>query len=118
MPGGCGGVERGKVSEVTRKPGRPYGVRIGRGVDPLLVWLGMYLAGEKLSSEHIAKEAGLSGCCVRQWINGRRAPGLMDVRAVMSILGYELVLRKRRGNAPKRSAHEPRSDKRRIERKP
>ncbi len=45
-----------------RKPGRPYGVRIGPGVDPLVVWLGMYLAGEELSSEIIAEKAGLSGC--------------------------------------------------------
>jgi hypothetical protein len=104
-----------------RKPGRPYGVRIGPGVDPLVVWLGMYLAGEELSSEIIAEKAGLSGCCVRQWVNGRRAPGLMDVRAVVSVLGYDLVLRRRSRkhvHAPKRSAPEPRSDKRRIKRKP
>ena len=71
-----------------------HGCRIGSRVDPLVVWLSMYMEGERLSTEIIGDEAGTAGAVLRQWINGRRSPNLMLFRAVLNVLGYDLTIKR------------------------
>lgn len=70
------------------------GVRIGRGVDPIVIWIAVWMRGERLRSELVAARAGMTGGALRAWINGRRNPNLGDLRAVLNVLGYDLSIKK------------------------
>lgn len=70
------------------------GVRIGSGVDPLVVWLASTLEGDAITTEAFAGKVGMSGGAIRAWINGRRNPNLGDLRACVNALGYELTVKK------------------------
>ena len=74
------------------KKGRPIGIDIARGVDPLVVWLGMFTCGEQINTQSIEDRAGVSGSSIRGWINGKRVPNIINLRAVLNSLGYDIRL--------------------------
>ena len=73
-----------------RKSGPIYVTDYGQGVHWMvkIIW-DEIIAGD-LSTEHLTEVSGVSRSIIRRWRNGRNAPRIENVEAVLNALGYEL----------------------------
>ena len=78
-----------------RKSGPAYVHDYGPGVNWMvkIIW-DEIIAGD-LSTEHLTKVSGVSRSIIRRWRNGRNAPRIENVEAVLNALGYELKVIKK-----------------------
>ena len=45
----------------------------------------------KRSQEDVAKRSGVSSSAMRKWRSGKRSPMLMEIEAVINVLGGKLI---------------------------
>ena len=78
-----------------RRSGPTYVHDYGPGVHWMvkIIWNDI-IAGD-LSTEHLTKVSGVSRSIIRRWRNGRNAPRIENVEAVLNALGYELKVIKK-----------------------
>ena len=77
-----------------RRSGPVYVTDYGQGVHWMvkIIWDDI-IAGD-LSTEHLTKVSGVSRSIIRRWRNGRNAPRIENVEAVLNALGYEIKVAK------------------------
>jgi transcriptional regulator with XRE-family HTH domain len=52
------------------------------------------MAMKRLTHEFVAEKAGISTATLRNWARGRTTPRLIDIEAVVNVLGSDLSVKK------------------------
>ena len=66
------------------------------GVDPAVARLGDLLRPHAGDITAIAQRAGVSRQCVRKWLANVRCPTVINLRAMLNAVGYDIQIVKRR----------------------
>lgn len=73
---------------------RPKPIDSDSNIHPLVQWAWTQMAMKKLTHEFVAEKAGLSTATLRNWARGRTTPRLIDIEAVVNVLGSDLSVKK------------------------
>jgi len=76
-------------------PKYKYGLPTPTNKDPLILQLTNIINNSKLSSTQICLEAGVGTSSISTWTT-RSSPSIQNFSSVLEVLGYQLVVRKRR----------------------
>jgi hypothetical protein len=70
----------------------PLYIDVASGVDPLVTWLAMFTCGEQINTEVLETPSGVSKSSIKSWFCGSRTPNIINLRAVLNTLGYDIRL--------------------------
>lgn len=66
------------------------GVSEGMAVHPIVRWVWTQINAQRASQEDVAMRAGISSSALRKWRDGVRSPRIVELEAVVNVLGYKL----------------------------
>lgn len=67
--------------------------REGVAIHPLVRWIWREMNRQQVSQEDVAKRSGVSSSAMRKWRTGVRSPKVVDIEAVVNVLGGKLVVK-------------------------
>lgn len=59
---------------------------------PIVRWIWDQINFQRISQQDVAERAGISSSALRKWRNGKGSPRLSELEAVLSTLGFALVV--------------------------
>lgn len=62
----------------------------GMAVHPLVRWIWKEMNRQRVSQEDVAKRSGVSSSAMRKWRTGVRSPKVVDLEAVINVLGGKI----------------------------
>lgn len=65
----------------------------GMAVHPIVVWIWKEMNRQCVSQEDVAKRSGVSSSAMRKWRKGVRSPRLMELEAVVNVLGGKIKIK-------------------------
>lgn len=66
------------------------GVSEGMAIHPIVRWIWTQINHQHASQEDVATRAGINSSTLRKWRDGVRSPRIMELEAVVNVLGYKL----------------------------
>ena len=61
---------------------------------PLIKYIWRSINEQQTSQELVAERAGVSSSTMRKWRRADRSPSLLQIEAVLNVLGYDLCIRR------------------------
>lgn len=85
-----------KMYQRQKVPGKPNrlreGVSEGMAVHPIVRWIWQQINDQRASQEDVAERAGINSSTLRKWRDGVRSPRVVELEAVVNVLGYRLKI--------------------------
>lgn len=66
------------------------GVSEGMAIHPIVRWVWTQINHQRASQEDVSQRSGVSSSTMRKWRDGVRSPRLLELEAVINVLGYKL----------------------------
>ena len=63
---------------------------------PLIKYIWRAINEQQTSQQLVAERAGVSASTMRKWRQANRSPSLLQIEAVLNVLGYDLCIRNSR----------------------
>lgn len=83
-----------KVYQRQKVPGQRkhlrQGVTEGMAIHPIVRWIWEQINSQRASQEDVAERAGVNSSTLRKWRDGVRSPRVVELEAVVNVLGYKL----------------------------